>query len=362
MRYVVCIAMTAALLGGCVTVENAPERIRVKVPNFDIPILGDSEEGVSLIAYDHLARPDRPVRLVAELMSVRKDFPVDDITLCFRHDGQLIAQTLSDSAGLADAFWTPPGVGDYRITAEIVDVAYRRQRELLELPPVDMVLSIREPTAPFIVVDLDRTLVGSSFFHVMIDRAEPMAGSQKVMQRLARDYNVIYLTHRPLHFTPLSRAWLDRHDFPTGPLFSSTIDEFFDGSGPYKTARLADIRQTFRNLQVGIGDKAGDVLAYHANGMEAYWIPHLDDDADDRIEQAHAIAEIRKENIYVADSWEAIEAGIYRGKHLSPQQFAQRVIEQAKQELRHRWRWHDDDDETPPAQDEDQKQDHRGWI
>ncbi len=361
MRYAVCIAMTAALLGGCVTVENAPERIRVKVPNFDIPILGDSEEGVSLIAYDHLARPDRPVRLVAEMMSVRKDFPVGDITIRFRHDGRTLAQSRTDADGLAEARWTPPGVGDYRITAEIVDVAFRRQRELLELRPVDMVLSIREPTAPFIVVDLDRTLVGSSFFHVMIDRAEPMADSQEVMQRLARDYNVIYLTHRPLHFTPLSRAWLDRHNFPTGPLFSSTIDEFLDGSGPYKTARLSDIRQTFRNLQIGIGDKASDVLAYHANGMEAYWIPHLDDDPDDRIEQAREIAQVREENIYLADSWRDVEAGIYRGQHLSPQAFARRIIDQAKKQLHHRWRW-DDKNEPAPPQDGDKEPDRRGWI
>ncbi|NBB96035.1 MAG: hypothetical protein GVY16_09900 [Planctomycetes bacterium] len=58
------------------------------------------------------------------------------------------------------------------------------------------------------------------------------------MKRLARDYSVIYLTHRPLQFTAVSRAWLDRYDYPIVPLFSSTIDEFLEGSGPYKTARL----------------------------------------------------------------------------------------------------------------------------
>lgn len=366
MRHAIVFAIVAACLGGCVAVENAPERIQVRVPNFNIPVLGDSEDGVSLIAYDDLAEPGQRVRLVAEMMSVRKNFPVENILVRFRHDGQTLAEGLTDADGLAEGFWTPPGEGDYRIEAEIVDVARRRQEELLDLPPSDMVLSVRQATTPFIVVDLDRTLVGSNFFRVMIDRAQPMAHSQAVMQRLAKDYSVIYLTHRPLHFTPLSREWLDRHGYPAGPLLSSTIDEFMEGSGAYKTSRLADIRKTFRNLKIGIGDKASDVLAYQTSGMEAYWIPHLDDDVDDRIKEAREIAAVTEENIYCVDSWLEIREGIYGGRRISPQEFARRVREQAEKELRHPWRRDDDDSDDdlplpPPAtDDEDNKE--PGWV
>ena len=70
-------------------------------------------------------------------------------------------------------------------------------RELLEVSPAPLLVAARAKEESFVVIDLDHTVVDSSFFRVLTFGAKPMADSVAVTNRIVQLYNIIYLTHRP---------------------------------------------------------------------------------------------------------------------------------------------------------------------
>ncbi|MFP4055231.1 MAG: hypothetical protein ACLFV7_15345, partial [Phycisphaerae bacterium] len=247
--------------------------------------------------------------------------------------------------------------GDYHFEAKMLRVPENTDANVAKVEPAPLVVLARPKDEKFVVIDLDHTVVADSFWRVLLGGARPMADSVRVTRRIAREYSIIYLTHRPDLLARKSRGWLDEHGYPTGVLMVGTLEDAIGDSGAYKTARLGDVTERFSRLEIGIGDKYSDAQAYVNHRMTAYLIPHYDpDDLDEVRKAARSIRQIDdKGRLNVVDGWSQVEAGIFRGKEFPPGQYV-RQLESRADRLRREDRDDDDEDDEDDDDDDDEEE------
>lgn len=262
-------------------------------------------------ANDALVLPGQETMLQAQFRSGDFLQPQAGYCVLFYQQGNLYKAALTDEAGQAAVRFQADAPGDYHFQAALAPVG------LEEAPPepAEFVVTCRSGDEPMIIVDLDKTVVASGFQAVLVGGAEPMPGAAEVLGELGRDHIIVYLTHRPDLFGPKSKAWLQEHGFPPGPLLLSTLQTFVKGSGAYKTRRLEDIRARFSRVETGIGDKISDALAYYENGMQAFLILPIPDELtpagrDSLVEQLRPLPD----TIQVVQDWSQIAAFFKEGK------------------------------------------------
>ncbi|KPK85805.1 MAG: hypothetical protein AMJ81_02620 [Phycisphaerae bacterium SM23_33] len=281
-----------------------------------------AEHGTLFYAYDTLAYPGQPVELMASVISLKEMEGVEGADVEFLLGQTSLGKVKTDSGGHARLNWTPPKPGDYGLTAKIVAVPEKDFEDMLKCAPTPLLVSARTKDTKFVVLDLDHTVVASSFFRVLFGGAKPMPESAEVVKELSKDYSVIYLTQRPGLLTVKSKNWLTGNGFPRAPLLVSEFKQAVGDSGKFKTGRLKALREQFPNVAIGIGDKISDAEAYVANGLKAYLIPHYDrqDDGDVR-DMAEKVGKLNQD-IQVVDDWEQIRAGILKARKYPPGTYA----------------------------------------
>ncbi len=226
--------------------------------------------GLLFQGFDAMTTPGQPVRLVASLQGGDYLRGMEGYLVGFYRVDHKIGECRTDDDGIAELTFTPDQPGLHVITARLEDPDVRK----CAVPGVEIVVAAYAAERPMVVVDLDRTLVQSGFDAVLTGQAEPMVGSQAVMDRLARDHTIIYLTHRPDSFNEQSKRWVRKHNYPLGVLLTSSMGEFIRGSGAYKSARIEEMKKTWPRIRIGIGDKASDAKAYAANGLISIIVLH----------------------------------------------------------------------------------------
>jgi hypothetical protein len=304
-------------------------------------------------ARDVITPPNRPVQLQARLQA--GTFLEDEVgvTIQFRYQGDLYAEAKTDSDGLATTEFTPLSTGDY-----VFEVSYEPEDEKSEnLGPVvaQLLVASRRRDVPIAVIDLDKTLVGSGFHTVLAGDPEPMPGSVDVVQRIARDYTVVYLTHRPDYFGPKSSAWLNQQGYPRGPLLLGDIEGLIEGSGTFKGQTLQTLGETFTNLKIGIGDKISDVQAYVDNGMRGFLVIHPENDWDE--EDYRSLAEdldSLPDSVQVVTRWQQIQQVLYSSGSYPLPEVRRDLLNRASSL---RARREEDDDEDDEDEDEEEEDD-----
>ena len=310
-----------------------------------------SEQGVIFYTFDSLAYPNSPVDLVANLQSSNDLQPIAWVTVGFYDGDDLIGEAETDDKGRASLKWIPPGEGDYPFTARIIHVPQGAPKAMLDVRPSPLLISARSKDTRFVVIDLDHTVVDSSFFRVLVGRARAMPNSVEATRRIAGVYSIIYLTHRPDLMTGRSKAWLVDNGYPPGPLLVSQLKEAFGDSGKFKTAKLKAIRKAYPNVEIGIGDKLSDAQAYVDNGLTAYLIPNYKTKPKNMRKMARKIGRLRSGGrLSVVDGWTEIEAGIFKGRKFPPKTYARRLMRRAEkleadEKARKRKKKKDDDDD-----------------
>ena len=300
-----------------------------------------AQKGVIFYAHDVLTYPNEPVELVAEVRLAKMLVDVGGVSVGFYLDSELIGMDRTDKSGRAGISWTPAKAGNFLFTARITAVPDKDYKDMLEISPAPLLVAAREKDTKFVVIDLDHTVVSSSFFVVLIGGASPMPGSVRVTREIAKEYGIIYLTQRPNLLTVRSKQWLRDEGFPQGPLLLSDLEQALRGSGRFKTSRLAVVRKSFPNVAIGIGDKPSDAQAYVDNGMRAYLLPHYKEKAKHLRKMAKKIRQLRGQGrLQVVKDWEQIEEGIFKGKQFSPNDFVSYLDRRAEQLQRE-----DDDDD-----------------
>ena len=285
-------------------------------------ILLGTEEEYFFSAQDVLAAPGQEVELKTRLQGGDLLTPKSGFAVRFYRDGAFFKAAETDDKGIAAVTFTPTGPGDTVFTARPSPNGFPD-----DVPaPARLLVACRKPDEPMVTLDMDHTLVASGFHKVLIGDAEPMDRSVEVAHRLAKNHSIVYLTHRPDYFGPKSKAWLKRHGYPDGPVILSDISGFLSGSEEFKAAALAELRKTFTNMKIGIGDKIADAKAYRRNGLRAFLILHPDQmtEPEELRELAAELAELDKE-VQVVTTWAQIESVLF-GKATFPPAEAQTML------------------------------------
>ena len=306
------------------------------------------EQGFLYFAYDTLAYPGKRVDLAARLQLVKGFKPVRGATVGFYRGRKLIGSAKTDKEGLAKIRWTPPAAGNYKLTAKIIKVPDDDYDDALLVRPAPLLVAARDRKHPLVVIDLDHTVVDSSFIRVLLTGGgKPMARSVKVTGRIARRFGIIYLTHRPDLLTRKSKNWLTRNKYPDGPVMLSKLKDAFGDSGKFKTGRLLAIRKAYPNARIGIGDKLSDAEAYVKAGLTAYLIPHYKNKPKDMRKMARKIQQIRgRGRLQVVAGWDEIDNGIFKGARYTSGQFVTRLNRHAARLDAEKRRKKDDDDDN----------------
>jgi len=312
-----------------------------------------AQHGYLYYAFDSLAYPREPVELAIRLQTSSGLKGVKGVTIGFFKRSAFLGEAETNSDGLARFRWTPPAEGDYTFEAKVIEVPDRDTRNALKLTPAPLRVAARSKETEFVVIDLDHTVVDSSFFRAMFGRARPMVDSVRVTRKIAGRYSIIYLTHRPDLLTRTSKSWLTAHRYPFGPLMVSQLKDAFGDSGKFKTGKLKSIRRSFPRVKIGIGDKISDAQAYVDNGLVAYLIPHYKKDKPkDLRKMARKIEKTRgRGRLQVVSGWVEIERGIFGKAKYTPADFADglkrraALLEEQERERKRRKKKDDDDDD-----------------
>jgi len=291
-----------------------------------------AEGGVVFYALDTLAEPNQTVELTARLQRADLVHDLAGVTVGYYVQEVRAGMAVTDEKGFARLKWTPRREGDYAFTVRVAEVGAGEDRGLMDLAGARLLVACRGREAEFAVVDLDHTVVDSSFFRVLLGGGAAMADSAEVLRRVARQYSLIYLTHRPDVMTQRSKSWLVRNGYPDGPLLASELRGALGSSGEYKTARLTELRRTHPNMRMGIGDKISDALAYVDNGMTAYLIPQYEQKPAAMREMVAQLKGLGgRGRLQVVSGWREIEAGVFQGKEFPAERFAWRLEQEAAQ-------------------------------
>ena len=314
-------------------------------------VVGGGRRGVLFFGEDVLATPGAKIRPAARVRNWDGRQKMAGIVVAFYDDdSKEIARAMTDNDGWATCKPMPasgrPGLTE--LTARVLKAPETMPREIRDLPPATILISVQKPATRFVVVDLDGTLCtggkGGFLRVAFLDGGKMRVGSQRAMVAISKKYRVIYLTHRPVDLTRRSRNWLRSNGYPAGPILLSRFSESVGDSGKYKTRRLRAIRRVFPNLTFGIGDKASDITAYRKAGMTAIWTPWYKGKWKDMQKAAREIEAMRDANVIVCANWRQVQSAIAGKYTCPPKRFARRLQTQASQ-LRQAEREEEDDDD-----------------
>jgi hypothetical protein len=122
-----------------------------------------------------------------------------------------------------------------------------------------------------VVIDLDNTIVRTDFDKLVLKERDeysaPLRGSRRVTENLAADFQIAYVTARPRFLLEKTRLWLEDEEYPAGPVIPSPGIRESIRRTEYKTRVLGEMRQTWPNLLIGIGNSESDREAYAACGL-----------------------------------------------------------------------------------------------
>jgi len=270
-------------------------------------ILG-TEGSYLLTVRDALALPGEETQLEARFQGGDFLRGRQGQVIRFDRDGKIYRAASTDAHGVASVTFTPEQAGDYRFTADVSPDG------LPDDPPKprELLVACRAADTAIAVVDLDKTVVASGFQTVLLGNPTPMARSPEVLKRLAATHTIVFLTHRPDYFGPKSKTWLKAKGYPPGPVLMSTVGSFLKGSGTYKSEMIAALKKRFTKVEIGIGDKISDVEAYHENGLKAFLILQVAEDAPSA--ELEALADSIKDlpdAIQVVTGWNQVEEGLF---------------------------------------------------
>ncbi len=131
-----------------------------------------------------------------------------------------------------------------------------------------------DPGAPFVLTDIDATLTLSDeefsmqLFDVEYDPLRKGAAVELMQTWASKGYTIVYMTARPHLARPETRAWLERHEFPAGPLISAGSLAVGGAAEEYKSAWGSRMLSDFGWEPVAAyGNAETDIGAYEAAGI-----------------------------------------------------------------------------------------------
>lgn len=201
-----------------------------------------------------------------------------------------------------------------------------------------------------VILDLDYTLVDDDFEGVLTGQGDPMPHSLAVVERLARDHGIIYLTGRPTAFNELSKQWLRKNNYPLGPVLTHGESALGLGVETYKTTQLQALHREFPNLRYGIGDRITDIRAYQAVGMRSILIihPEMMTEPGDVLRWLRDVRRLSAD-VDVVENWRQVEEIISDGRRYPAAEAATMLEQIAQKRMQEILEQDDGQDDPAPA-------------
>jgi hypothetical protein len=217
---------------------------------------------------DSVAVDSKPVTLVAyaeraQMLGLRSD--IEHVTVSFLVDGKEIRRADTGDGGRAVVELPLPrqGISSFGVRA-ILD---GRERQT-----TGTIFTWRE-NRPILAIDIDNTICRTEYedliFKTQDVESSPIPGSRETLTDLSRDFYIAYVTARPRIYVEKTRWWLNNNGFPAGPVVTTPRLRDMIKYKTLKRKMLANLRQRWPNLLIGIGNNRHDADAYAANGMLA---------------------------------------------------------------------------------------------
>jgi len=222
--------------------------------------------------FDAYAEHVAPIGDVDRLLGVK---------VTFLADGQEIGTATTDARGFARyCCRVPQGAQSIEGRAEIDGRPVQAQGRVFDW----------DPARTTIVCDIDETISATNY-RTLIDKndedtgSKPLPGAVDAVGRLAKRFNVLYVSARPRFLLEKTRRWLNRHGFPSGPVITTPSLAEAIRVQKFKGGTIADLQVLSDGLLIGIGNARTDSEAYAANGLLTVII----DDADSNRFRSHAV-------------------------------------------------------------------------
>jgi hypothetical protein len=122
-----------------------------------------------------------------------------------------------------------------------------------------------------VAVDVDGTISQTDYDDLILKKEDetssPIKRSRQTLEELAKEYQIVYVTARLRVLVEKTRTWLREKEFPPGPVVTAPRLRDVLLQTRFKRKVLANLRDDWPNLLIGIGDREADAEAYGANRM-----------------------------------------------------------------------------------------------
>jgi len=172
-------------------------------------------------------------------------------------------------------------IKDNQISFKVEDTKFPLNNYLIEINKNNKIYKIPfsvcflEKDEKYIICDIDFTLSATNIFLYISNNVlhiKALYNSQYFLNELSNFFRIIYLTGRKESFTRITKIWLEKNNFPPGPLLARKMD-YNNSLGMFKTEVLKKITDISKN-GVGIGDLKSDIFAYLNNNIIPIKIQH----------------------------------------------------------------------------------------
>ena len=233
-----------------------------------------SRKRVSFMGFDALAHVGEEITLKAKLETRHLRRDIENEPVQFYVGGKFVGSAETDEEGFASFRFRPQKLGDFEIEYRLSDASRYEPKKTGGL------LSVRDEKRPALVSDLDYTLIDMRKYRFLDhdnEKIPPIRNAPQGMRKLAKTYDIIYLTARDDIYLNVTKEWLAMYKFPRAPVYFCDLSEDPIRQGRYKQKALKSLKAKWPNIKIGIGDKDHDARAYLANGMKAYILGDYDD-------------------------------------------------------------------------------------
>jgi len=220
---------------------------------------------LSLKGYDVVSKAGEKIFIKCKLeTSDILGFSKSGEKINFFLDGTCIGSNVTNSQGYAQIEYQFENFSVNQITMKL-------DRKSLFLANTGKIIAgVFDNNKPILICDIDHTVCDTKLvlFFFRKDTAVPtVKGSVESLIRIAKNYNIIYVTHRDEAIMHRTKKWLEANCYPQGPVFFWEFGHLPFSNEKYKMMIVKSLKERFPNIAAGIGDKRGDIMAYVTNNV-----------------------------------------------------------------------------------------------